>query len=104
MSWALAIDAVPHDDLLEQRVAEPLRRPALDLSAGERGMNRLADLVHHGDPERPDLPGVGIQLDLGDVAAPGVGGVGVAAIVVSSHWIQSGCSYWLVTASGPCRR
>ena len=43
-------------------------------------MNRLADLVHRGQPQRPHLAGVGIDLDLDDVAAPAVGAVGVAAI------------------------
>ncbi len=44
-------------------------------------MDRLADLVHHRDSERPHFPGVGVELDLGDIAAPGVGSVRIAAVV-----------------------
>src|SRR5439155_24122204 len=72
--------AVAHHDPLDERVADPLRGAALDLAARERRVDGLADLLHRRHADRPNLEGVAVQLDLGDVAAPGERRVGVAAI------------------------
>ena len=71
---------VAHDDLLEERVADPLERAALDLPAREHRIDHAADLGHRGHPHGLHLVRVGIELDLDDVAAPGVGAVRVAAV------------------------
>ena len=97
--------AVAHHDLFEQRVADALRRAAFDLSARDHRMNRLADLVHRRDAQRAHLERVGIELDLGDVASPGVAcRTHRPGTCPRPTAIQSGCSYCFVTASGPCFR
>ena len=48
--------AVAHHDFFEQRVAEALRRAALDLAGRHHGMNRLADLDDRGDVRAASPP------------------------------------------------
>ena len=91
--------AVAHDDLFEQGIAEPLRRPAFDLPCRQHRMNRAADLVHRGERDRRGLVCDRIDLDLDNVASPAVAAVASPRYASSSHSSPGGFWYCLVTIS-----
>ena len=65
----LAVLAV--DDALEQRLADALHDAAMALALDQQRIDDRAEVVDHRVLHDLDDAGVGIDLDLGDVAAVG---------------------------------
>ena len=63
------------DHRLHERLADALRRAAVHLPLDEQGVDDPAAVVHHHVTQQGDLPGLGIDLDHGDVCAVGEGHV-----------------------------
>src|SRR5205823_8575891 len=56
------------DHLLAERLAEPLHRAAVDLAARDRRADDAADIVDRRIGDDSHAAGVGVDLDLADVA------------------------------------
>ena len=61
------------DHALHQRLARALRDAALDLAFQQLRIDHRADIVDHGVIHQLDLAGIGIDLDLAEMAAIGEG-------------------------------
>ena len=59
--------------MLEQRLADALHHAAMALALDQQRIDDRAEVVDHGVPHHLDPAGVGIDLDLGDMAAVGEG-------------------------------
>src|SRR5215475_4332959 len=55
------------DDCLHEGLADALRRTAMDLTFDQQGINDSAAVVHHDVTQQCNVPGLGIDLDHGDV-------------------------------------
>ena len=73
--------AAAGDELLHQRQAETLRDAALDLAFDQRRVDRAADIVRGDDLQHLDRAEFDVDLDLGQVGAEAVDGVGLALAV-----------------------
>ena len=63
---------------LHQRHADALRDAALDLAFGKQRVDRLADIVRGGDLDQLHRAELHVDLELGDLRAIAVDGVGLA--------------------------
>ena len=61
------------DNLLHQRLAESLRDPTVDLAFQANWVHHCADIVDHDVADDLDRTGIGVDLDLANVAAIGIG-------------------------------
>ena len=61
------------DDLLHQRLTESLRDAAMDLAFQANRVHHRADIVDHDIADDLERTGIGVDLDLADVAAIGIG-------------------------------
>ena len=59
------------EPLLGERVPDALDDPALDLAPGAERVDHAADVVDRRDPVDPDLAGLDVHGDLGDLDAEG---------------------------------
>ena len=59
------------DDLLHQRLAQPLRHAAVDLALQSDRVHHRADIVDHDVADDLQRAGIGVDFDLADVAAIG---------------------------------
>ena len=57
------------DDMLPQRLADALRDAAVDLAVHDQRVDRAAEIVDRAVAHDLDYAGLGIDLDLADVAA-----------------------------------
>ena len=94
------VAAVLELDLFQQRPAEGLEGAALDLTRAERLVNGPAHLADGRRLEGPHGQGVRIDLHLDHVRAPGVGGIGRAAV---GRLVEGLVRGWLV-AEGDLQR
>ncbi len=61
------------DDLLHQRLAQPLRDAAMDLALQAERVDHRADIVDHDVARDVERTGIGVDLDLANMAAIGIG-------------------------------
>ena len=66
------------DVFLHQRHADALRDAAFDLAFDEQRVDRLADIMGGGDLEQLDRAEADVDLELGDLRAEAVDGIGLA--------------------------
>ena len=57
------------DRAFEQSLSEPLRQPAMDLAFDQSVVEHVAGIVDRAIGDKFGVAGVGIDLDLGDMAA-----------------------------------
>ena len=72
------------DDVLEQRLADALHDAAMALALDQQRIDDRAEVVDHGVLHHLDTAGVGIDLDLGDMAP-----LGKADGAASWTWLTS---------------
>ena len=67
--------AVVIDRTLEQRLADALRQPAMDLALDDHRVDDVAEIVDRDEAQDVDDAGRRLDLDLADVGARGIGEV-----------------------------
>jgi hypothetical protein len=67
----LAVRVIDH--ALGDRLTDALRDAAMDLPLGQHRVHQVAEIVHDGVAHDLRVPGLPVDLDLGDMAAVGIG-------------------------------